>query len=40
MDEEVEMDELLMDLSEFKEVPTVESSIYVAVGSGYVIICK
>ncbi|MDY6325548.1 MAG: hypothetical protein SPL99_10920 [Catonella sp.] len=40
MDDEVEMDELLMDLSEFEEVPTVESSVCLVVGSGYVIVCK
>lgn len=37
--EKIEMDEMLLDLSELEEVPTIESPIYVAAGNHYVVIC-
>ncbi len=34
-----EMDNFILDLTDFEELPMIESPVYVAVGNHYVIIC-
>ena len=40
MNSTVQMDQFLLDLSDAKELPTIEIPVYVAVGEKVVLVCK